>query len=105
MNALISKVFLVGLVVVELCVVAGFWFWTRESRGELSAQQDRQASLEVEKTHLQATIDTQKAYRTALTTDRQFLEQVVREKLEYAATNEWVFIIEEQAPAFLESAQ
>lgn len=105
MNAVISKAFLSGLIVAEVCVIAGFWFWTRESRGELTAQQDRQATLVAQQANLQSTIDTQKAYRTALTSDRQFLEQVAREKLEYAAADEWVFIIEEDAPAFSEIAE
>lgn len=95
MQHLIQKSFLTALVIIEVCVIAGFWIWTRDSREQLSAQSQRKLELVQQQEALQLKIREQHAYRDAITQDRSFLEHVVRDKMGYAASDEWVFIIPE----------
>lgn len=102
MQHLVQKMFLAALVVTELCVVLGLWLWTRDAREQLAVQFEREAALVETKHNLEETIRSQRAYRDAITQDRDFLEYVVRDKLGYASQDEWIFVIPESSPSVVE---
>ncbi|MEM9026083.1 MAG: hypothetical protein AAGB06_04020, partial [Verrucomicrobiota bacterium] len=67
-------------------------------REQLAVQHDRGDQLLRQRDQLQDTIQMQHAYRDAMTQDRSFLEHVAREKMGYAASDEWIFMVPESIP-------
>ncbi|MEM7673358.1 MAG: hypothetical protein AAF212_08465 [Verrucomicrobiota bacterium] len=102
MQHLIQRSFLIALITIEVCFIVGFWVWTGDSREQLAVQYERGDQLMRQREQLQDTIRMQHAYRDAITQDRSFLEHVAREKMGFAASDEWIFIVPESIPGGFE---
>lgn len=95
MKIWLEKTFLAALVIVELCVLGGFFLWDKDSRSHLNAYRESSEILNARQSALESKIRQQLAYRDALSNDRDFVESVARDKLGYAQSDEFVFLISE----------
>jgi len=79
-----------GVLLVADCVVFGYFFSQTYSEYENFSSREQTQSLELEQA--QNELSAKQVYHRRLYNDPEFLERVVRERLNYSRSNERVFI-------------
>tara|TARA_A100001037_G_C14937283_1_gene538871 strand:- start:431 stop:712 length:282 start_codon:yes stop_codon:yes gene_type:complete len=79
-----------GVLLVADCAVFGYFFSQTYSEYENFRSREQTQSLELEQA--QNELSAKQVYHRRLYNDPEFLERVVRERLNYSRTNERVFI-------------
>jgi cell division protein FtsB len=90
-----SRILLVLLIVILSGVTTGLVLVGTQTHRELVSFEERRAQLESELALLQAESEAKEAYLRAFLNDPEFIERVIRERLNYVAPGELLFRFEE----------